>query len=216
MEQSSTGHSGCVCAAGHCHGQPYKGMPRRRGLLCFGRVYSGRICIVVCYDEATMTTTALLQLDRFIPLSKAAHRLKLSEKLLRQMITTGRIKGAMLSSGEIGVSEIDLDQSITREEFDHLRGKAITVPEAVEKYGINPVTIRNWVKHSYIKILKSGYGMEIDGADMAYCAAVYRAQGGMQGKRIFDESGQPYLYKGTEWATYQRERRRKKSNGTAF
>jgi hypothetical protein len=161
-----------------------------------------------------MTTTVLpSQLDRFIPLAKAAHRLKVSEKSLRQMITAGRIKGAMLPNGEIGVSENDLDLIITREQFDHLHGEPITVPEAVEKYGINPVTIRNWVRHGYIKIVKSGYGMEIDGADMAYCAAVYRALGGVQGKRIFDKSGQPYHYKGTEWAIYQRERRRKKNNG---
>lgn len=163
-----------------------------------------------------MTTTALpSQLDRFIPLSKAARRLGIAKETLLSLVDSGRIKGAVLPNGEIGVSEPELDQIVAREQFESLSGKAITVPEAVKQYGINSVTIRNWIRHGYIKVLKDGYGMEIDCADMAYCAAVYQAQKGTQGKRIFDESGQPYLHKQTQWATYQRERRKKNSKLSA-
>lgn len=159
-----------------------------------------------------MTTTALpSQLDRFIPLAKAARRLKVSEKSLRQMITAGRIKGAMLPSGEIGVSENDLDQLITREQFEHLRGKSITINQAAETYGIHPETIRGWVKQGYITVLREGYGKELDLADVEYCVAVYRSMDGARGKRLFDADGRPYQPKHTEWAIYQRERRRKAS-----
>jgi hypothetical protein len=162
-----------------------------------------------------MTTTALpSQLDRFIPLSKAARRLRLSEKSLRQMITAGRIKGAVLPNGEIGVSEPELEQFIGREQFEHLRGQAITVPQASERHGIRADTFRTWVKRGYISLLKEGYNAEMDLADVEYCVAVYRAQDGGRGKRIFDKDGLPYQYKHTEWAEYQRERRKKKSEPT--
>ncbi len=162
-----------------------------------------------------MTTTALpSQLDRFIPIAKAAHRLKLSERSLRQMITAGTVKGAMLPSGEIGVSELDLDQIITREQFAHLRGIPLTTNQAADRYRLSHWSIRNWIDRGYIKVLKPGYGMEIDEADVAYCAAVYQSRGGARGKRLFDDDGKPYQPKHTEWADYQRERRKKKKNGS--
>jgi hypothetical protein len=160
-----------------------------------------------------MTTIFLpQQLDRFIPLSKAARRLKLSEKSLRQMITAGRIKGAVLPNGEIGVREIDVEQLITREQFEHLRGQTITIKDASERYGIDSETLRKWSKRGYIHVVREGYSAEFDLADVAYCAAVYKAQGGMRGKRIFDQNGQPYQPKKSQWAEYQRERRKKKKN----
>lgn len=158
-----------------------------------------------------MTTTALpSQLDRFIPLSKAARRLGIAKETLLSMVDSGRVKGAVLPDGEIGVSEPELDQFISREQFEYLRGKPITVPLASERYGIRADTFRTWVKRGYIGILKTGYNAEMDWADVEYCVAGYRAQDGGRGKRIFDKDGLPYQYKHTEWAEYQRERRRKK------
>jgi hypothetical protein len=111
------------------------------------------------------------------------------------------------------VPESELNQTIFREQFDHLRGRVITIPQAVEKYNLSDRTIRDWVGRGYITILKAGHGMTIDEADVAYCAAVYQSQGGGRGKRIFNEHGQPYQLKHTEWADYQRERRKKKKTG---
>ena len=157
--------------------------------------------------------TTLPQLDRFISLSQAARRLGVAKDTLRSLIDSGRIKGAVLPNGDIGVSEPELNQVVTREQFEQLRGQAITISEAAQKYNIGKITFRQWTQRGYIRILKEGYGMELDESDVAYCAAVYRARGGMQGKRLFDELGQPYQYKHTESAEYQRQRRSKKQVG---
>ncbi len=155
-----------------------------------------------------MTTTSL---ERYIPLPQAAKRLGISPASLQGLIQGGMIAAVQLN-GTVAVAENDLEQVITREQFVHLRGQAITVAKAVKQYKLNRITLRGWIDHGYIKVLKSGYGMTIDEADVAYCAAVYQAQGGGRGKRIFDENGQPYQMKHTEWAEYQRERRKKKDH----
>ncbi len=153
-----------------------------------------------------MTTTTL---ERYIPLPKAAKRLGISPASLQGLIDGGNIRAAKLN-GTIAVAESDLDQVVTRDQFEHLRGQPITVSQAVKTYGINAVTIRNWIRRQYITVLKSGYGTEIDQADMAYCAAVYQALGGVQGRRLFDEDGSPYQLRKPEFAEYKREWRRKK------
>lgn len=153
--------------------------------------------------------TTVLPLDRFIPLPKAAKRLGISVPSLRGLIQSGNIRAVSLD-GTVAVAESELDQIITREQFEYLRGQAISISETAQKYSLSNRTIRNWIDHGYIKVLKEGYGMHLDHADVAYCAAVYQSLGGTRGKRLFDDDGQPYQLKRTEWATYQRERRRKK------
>lgn len=157
-----------------------------------------------------MAMTVLPQLDRFIPLPKAAKRLGISVPSLRSLIQSGNIRAVSLD-GTVAVAESELDQIVTRERFEHLRGKPITISDAVEKYSLNQMTVRGWIERGYITVLKQGYGMTIDESDIAYCAAVYRAKGGTPGKRIFDVDGQPYQPKHTDWAEYQRERRKKKT-----
>jgi hypothetical protein len=158
-----------------------------------------------------MTTTTL---DRYIPLSQAAKRLGISSASLQGLVDSGNIKAAQLN-GTIAVAESELDQivAINREQFEHLRGQAITVAQAVEKYNLANQTIRAWIRRGYITVLKPGYGVTIDEADVAYCAAVYQAQGGERGKRLFDDQGQPYQLSRSEWATYQRARRKKQKTG---
>ena len=150
-----------------------------------------------------------VQLDQYVPLPQAAKRLKISSASLQGLIDSGNIRAVKLN-GTVAVAESELDQVITREKFKHLRGKPITISEAVDTYKINNRTIRAWIARGYINVLREGYGMQIDQADVAYCAEVYESLGGVQGKRLFDESGQPYQPKHTEWANYQRERRKKK------
>jgi hypothetical protein len=151
-----------------------------------------------------------VQLEHYIPLPQAAKRLKISAASLQGLIESGNIKAVKLN-GTIAVAESELDQVVTREKFEHLRGQTITIPQASTKYSIHVDTFRAWIKRGYIRLLKAGYGAEMDLADVAYCAAVYQVQGGGRGKRIFDENGQPYQLKHTEWANYQRERRKKKT-----
>ena len=150
-----------------------------------------------------------VQLEQYVPLPQAAKRLKISSASLQGLIDSGNIRAVKLN-GTVAVAESELDQVITREKFEYLHGKSITVPQAAQQYGIRADTFRTWVKRGYIRLLKEGYGAEMDSADVAYCVAVYQSQGGGRGKRIFDENGQPYQLKHTEWADYQRERRKKK------
>jgi hypothetical protein len=131
---------------------------------------------------------------------------------LQRLINNGILHAVRLG-GTVAVAESELNQTITRDQFDHLRGQAITISETAQKYGLNNRTIRHWVARGYIKVLDDDYGMHIDHADVAYCAAVYQALGGTPGKRLFDDNGQPYQLKRTDWATYQRERRKKKKTG---
>ncbi len=158
-----------------------------------------------------MTTTTL---ERYIPLPKAAKRLGISAAALQGLIDSGNIRVAQLN-GTIAVAESELDQiiAITREQYKHLQGKPITVAEAVEKYNLGQFALRGWINRGYVQIITPGYGMIIDEADVAYCAAVYQARGGTRGARIFDKNGLPYQPKQTVWAEYQRKRRRKRKTG---
>jgi hypothetical protein len=85
-----------------------------------------------------MTTTALpSQLDRLIPLSKAARRLGVTKDTLLSLVDAGRIKGAVLPNGEIGVSESSGQvaainerlRGVRRENYKHLLGHPTSVSE---------------------------------------------------------------------------------------
>ena len=156
-----------------------------------------------------MTTAPI---ENYIPLPQAAKRLKVTATALQRLINNGILHAVRLG-GTVAVAESELNQTITREQFNHLRGQAISITQAAEKYQLKQMTIRRWIEHGYITILKDGHGMIIDEADVAYCTAVYQAIGGGQGKRIFDPSGHPYQMRHTDWADYQRERRKKKKTG---
>lgn len=147
------------------------------------------------------------KLEKLIPLPQAAKHLGLTVEALTQLVESGIIKASITDKGEVLIPKSQVDQTITREQFKKLRGKPITVHEAVEKYGISDVTISKWARLGYIEIIQPGYGMTIDAADMAYCAAVYKAKGGQRGARIFDESGNPYELKRPEIAAYRRKRK---------
>ncbi len=154
-----------------------------------------------------MTTTSI---ENYVPLPQAAKRLKITATALQRLIDNGILHAVRLG-GTVAVLESELNQTITREKFEPLRGQPITIPQAAAKYSISVDTFRGWIRRGYIHLLKEGYGAEMDLADVSYCAAVYQSQGGGRGKRIFDENGQPYQMKRTDWAEYQRERRKKKT-----
>ncbi len=153
----------------------------------------------------------------YLPLSQAARKYNISENVLTRMIQDGRIDAAQLPSGELLVSDDGLSQTKTKEQiieenFAHLRGQAITVTEAVDRYGkgFHRNTILEWVRRGYITILKPGYRMALDEADVAYCALVYNNRREQQntvfGARIFDDKGNPYHLKHPELAEKRRQK----------
>ena len=142
----------------------------------------------------------------FIPLSEAARKYGLDEDYLRQMVERGKIRAAMVA-GEMVVSEDEVREVVvTRKEdlpeykkHQHLRGMGISLPNASEKYGLNPSTIYRWFKKGIIsevsrEIDLGGERILYDEADIAYCAEIYRRKG-KQGRKIFDEKGIPYVPK---------------------
>ncbi len=143
--------------------------------------------------------TAHPPLERFLTLSEASTRMNVNADELRTMIQAGRIKGAILPTGEIGVSESAIPTPPTPKEqlpeykkHKHLKGVPIWISEAGRKYDILQVTISKWVKAGYIKTLgMNGNRVLVDEADVAYCAEIYHQRGG-QGKWLFNPDGTPY------------------------
>ncbi len=143
------------------------------------------------------------QLPTFLPLSEAARQFNLSEKALTQLIETGKIQAVQTPDGELLVAADNNGQhyqtkdEIIAKHFAHLRGEPITVTEAARAYGLSRNTILEWVKRKYIAVLKPGYRMQLDKADVAYCAKIYKQKlqeygGEVRGVNIFDKYGNPY------------------------
>lgn len=144
------------------------------------------------------------KLEKLIPLPQAAQRLGLTSDALTRLIDSGTIK-ANVHQGEILVPESQVAQTITREQFDELRGVPITMAKASQKYGISVQTIWNWTKRDeLIKVLDPLYPTKLDEADVAYCVEVKRARG--KSSRVFDENGLPYKLKRPEIAAYRQRK----------
>jgi hypothetical protein len=148
----------------------------------------------------------------YLPLSQAARKYNISVNVLTRMIQDGRIDAAQLPSGELLVSDVGLNQTKTKEQiiaekFAHLRGQAITISEAAEKYSLAGTTIRKWMDRGYIRTVDSGYPVRIDEAEVAYCEWAYHERGGQPGVRIFDDDGLPYELKRPDLSEYRRRRK---------
>jgi hypothetical protein len=156
-----------------------------------------------------MATETSAKLEKLLPLPQAAQRLGLTLDALTRLVDSGTIK-ANVHRGVVLIPESEVKQTITREQFAELKGTPITMAEASKKYSVPYSTLIGWVhnKLGIITIIKSGYGMQIDEADVAYCAAVYKARG--RSSRLFDQAGRPYQLKRPEVAAY-RQRKAKKS-----
>lgn len=149
-------------------------------------------------------------LDRMITVDTAAQR-GIEKHVLTNLIHSGMIRAAIFR-GDTLVNENDINvATIDRSRFSNLDGVAITILEASEKYQIGKSTIAEWVRKGYIDVITPGYRKKIDEADMAYCASVYHAIGGSQGRRTLDSSGKPYRLKDLAGALYRREYRAKKN-----
>jgi hypothetical protein len=150
----------------------------------------------------------MVALPTMLPVTDAAQKYGLDETLIRSLVESGRIKGAMIGD-ELIVKEADTRRAagdmepkpvepINREDLPeykkhaHLAGTPIWISKAGRKYGVIQRTVSNWVKSGFIKVL--GYEKNrklLDEADVAYCAEVY-AQNKGQGKWAFDKDGLPY------------------------
>lgn len=170
-------------------------------------------------------TTLELDVPTYVPLSEAARKYDLSEKVLTQLIQAGKIEAVRLPSGELLVSaengQYKSKEEIIAEEFSHLLGETISASEASRRYSddqikIYPSRFSDWAKAGYIASEFDGYRLLLDEAEVAYCAKIYRAKyeeygGRLTGVTIFDEDGNPYQLKYPEVAQRMRSERRQRN-----
>jgi hypothetical protein len=163
----------------------------------------------------------------YLSLEEAARKYGVKEKVLTQLIADGMVQTRTTSSGELLVvadkngnsQEPRTKQEIITARFAHLRSQPISVSEASRKYSktfgvtISQPLISRWVKLGYITVLNRGYRVQIDEAEVAYCADIFAQkhreyEGRMQGVNVFDEDGNPYQLKYPEIAEQKRTQRR--------
>lgn len=137
-------------------------------------------------------------LELFISPEYAAKQLESTVDEVLQMVDDGKVRAAIMTDGNIGISQQSLFQLLPKEalpvyqEYEDLEGVPIRIFEASNKYNISTPTITRWIQRGLIHLLsKEGRKTYIDEADMAYCARVYQLNKG-QGKWVFDEGGRPY------------------------
>ena len=150
----------------------------------------------------------------FIPLAEAVRKYNLTEEVLTRLIRDGRIDGAQLPSGDLLVSDDGLNEAKTKEQiieekFGNLIGQPITVTEAAEKYDLHRNTLLEWSKNGYIAVLKHGYRMELDEAEVAYCAEIHyeRKELGITRVPLLDENGLAYQLKHPKLFEYRRRKK---------
>jgi len=142
------------------------------------------------------------KIQKYIALARALEMYGLLRADLMQAIERGIIR-AVDGPGGLAVSQADVEgvvgdwkQFPQPEEFEYLRGREIWISEAARKYGVSQPTISKWVGRGYIRRLgREMNRVLLDEADVAYRVAVYRAQDGRPGRRIFDAAGNPYIPK---------------------
>jgi hypothetical protein len=154
----------------------------------------------------------------YLPLADAAKKFGMSRKVLTQMIQTGKIEAVQLPSGELLVAAEDngskpvSKQEIIAEKFSNLSGQTINAYAAQKEYGIRYQNFIKWARSGYIEIIREEEGrlVEMDAADVAYCAHVYNQKkveygGNIAGVRIFDDDGNPYQLKYPDLSARRRE-----------
>jgi predicted site-specific integrase-resolvase len=167
-------------------------------------------------DILTQPVNLKQNIPTFLPLAEAVQKLGLSRKVLTRLIEAGKIEAVQLPSGEVLVSaesnghEPKTKQGIIAERFAHLQGKTIKVTDAAKRYELNRRTILRWKASGYIgEIEPDSYPVQLDEADVAYCAYVYRQRqavgGAVIGSRLFDDDGNPYTIKYPDLAENRRK-----------
>jgi predicted site-specific integrase-resolvase len=153
----------------------------------------------------------------YIPLDQAARHYGLSKKVLTQEIQAGKIQAVQLPSGDLLVAaenngrDYQTKEEIIAQKFAHLKGHTLNAYQAQQEYNIRHQSFLRWARAGCIEIIHEEERLiEMDAADVAYCAYVYeqkkKAHGGrISGVRIFDEDGNPYQVKYPDLAAQRRK-----------
>ena len=137
-----------------------------------------------------------------------------AQKLLTNLSPGTKIEISKTPTGEIVVSEADAvvtKETILEKQFGELMGQSITISDASKKYNVIRRTIERWINQDYITVINpDNYPVEIDEAEIAYCADVYHQRKGKSGVPLLDENGLPYQLKHPNLSKY---RAQKKNSG---
>lgn len=134
------------------------------------------------------------------------------KKLLKRFPHAVKITVELPSGEKLTVNKKPLTkQDIINENYAALQGIEISLTDAVQKYNVPRQTIVNWVKTGYIEVIKSGYGMTVNEAELAYCVDVYKQRKstkiGFRGGPLLDDNGLPYQVKHPSLSKYRRKRK---------
>jgi len=132
------------------------------------------------------------------------------KNLLTNLPRGVRLEVIKTASGEIAVSGKPSKDDLIKQKYGHLVGKSITINDAAKKYNLHRNTIQDWRYKGYLRVLKPGYRMEINEADVAYCAEIYheRKKTGIGFRApLLDENGLPYQLKHPKLSEYRKRRK---------
>lgn len=127
---------------------------------------------------------------------QALRTYKLTEPELDNLINQNKVGTALIINSEgveyLAIYDDDLaaytaDRDITPEQFEHLRGKLLSMTEATYKYQVSTSVISSWVRQGLLQVKETGprNSKFIDEADVAYLVELGRAKKMRPGKKPF-------------------------------
>ena len=156
-------------------------------------------------------------LPHYLTLTAASEKYDLPKKQLTDWLKRGIIEAFTTNTGETFVDPKKIEANLPKDKIIQLRypelvGVPITLTEAQDKYNVSRVVIFRWAKdYNYIRVIKNGYGMTLDEADVAYCVDIYerrkRSGLGHRGTPLLDETGREYTLKRADVAKYRQQKR---------
>ena len=132
------------------------------------------------------TQDNVMQNQIYVPLKVAAKKHNVKENVLTRLIAAGMIE-TREEAGETLVavdkngngSKAQTKEEIIAAKFAELQGLPISASEASRKYSeiygvqLSQVQFSRWAKSGIIEVLDRGYKIELNEADVAYCACVF-------------------------------------------
>jgi len=123
-----------------------------------------------------------MTLESYLTLPEAARKYGISTDALTRLVKAGIIRAVHNEEGTVlitvptvaAAADVIHDE-IRLEQYKHLRGKRIRLLEAAKKYNVDAVSLSGWVDRGYIYVHnRRPKLLEIDEADVAYVAAIYK------------------------------------------
>ena len=153
----------------------------------------------------------------YLTLTAASKKYEISIETLNNLLKSGIIEAITSDRGAILVSQKSIETNLPKDKIIQLRyqnliGVPITLTEASKKYNVPRNTLFNWAKiHGYVTVIRDGWGMTLDEADVACCSEIYNRRKkmgvGVRGVPLLTDDGREYQLKRPDVSRYRREKR---------